>query len=60
METEKQTLIERYATTIKAVAVAILTLMLLIPLAMIQSLIRERQNTRQGAVQEITSKWGGE
>ena len=60
METEKRNLIERYSTTIKAFAVAILTLMLLIPLAMIQSLIRERQNTRQGAVQEITSKWGGE
>lgn len=60
METEKRNLIERYSTTIKAFSVAILTVMLLIPLAMIQSLIRERQNTRQGAVQEITSKWGGE
>lgn len=60
METEKRNLIERYSTTIKAFAVAILTLMLLIPLAMIQSLIHERQNIRQGAVQEITSKWGGE
>lgn len=37
-----------------------LTLMLLIPLAMIQSLIGERQNTRQEVVREITSKWGGE
>lgn len=57
---EKRNLVERYSTTIKAVAVGILTLMLLIPLAMVQSLIRERQNTRQGAVQDITSKWGGE
>ncbi len=60
METKKRNLIEQHSTTIKALAVAMLTVMLLIPLAMIQSLIRERQNTRQGAVQEITSKWGGE
>ncbi len=57
---EKRNLIERYSTSIKAVVVGVLTLMLLIPLAMIQSLIRERQNTKQGAVQDITSKWGGE
>ncbi len=57
---EKRNLIERYSITIKAIAVAILTLMLLIPLAMIQSLIRERQNTKQEAVADITSKWGGE
>ncbi|MDO5522545.1 MAG: cell envelope integrity protein CreD [Bacteroidia bacterium] len=57
---EKRNLIERYSTTLKAVAVTILTLMLLIPLMMIQSLIRERQNTKQDAVQDITSKWGGE
>lgn len=51
---------ERHATTIKAIVVGILTLLLLIPLAMIQSLIRERQNTKQSAVADITSKWGGE
>lgn len=57
---EKRNLIERYSTTIKAIAVGILTLMLLIPLVMVKELIRERQNTKQGAVQDITSKWGGE
>ena len=57
---EKPGLVERYATTIKLFFVAMLTLMLLIPLAMIQSLIGERQNTRQEVVREITSKWGGE
>ena len=54
METEKRNLIERYSTTIKAFSVAILTVMLLIPLAMIQSLIRERQNTKQEAVADNT------
>lgn len=57
---EKKNLIERYSTPIKAIAVAILTLLLLIPLAMVQSLIRERQNTKLDAVRDITSKWGGE
>jgi len=50
---------ERYATTIKLVIIGILTLVLLIPLVMIQSLINERQTTRQNAIEEITSKWGG-
>ena len=50
---------ERYATTIKLVIIGILTLVLLIPLLMIQSLINERQTTRQNAIEEITSKWGG-
>ncbi len=57
---EKKSLIKRYSTPIKAIAVGILTLLLLIPLAMIQSLIRERQNTKLDAVQDINSKWGGE
>ena len=57
---EKRNLIERYSTTLKAIAVGILTLMLLIPLVMVKELIRERQNTKQGAVADITSKWGGE
>lgn len=51
--------LERYATTIKLVIIGILTLVLLIPLLMIQSLINERQTTRQNAIEEITSKWGG-
>jgi inner membrane protein len=50
---------ERYSTTIKLVIIGILTLVLLIPLLMIQSLINERQTIRQNAVEEITSKWGG-
>lgn len=57
---EKRNIIERYSTTLKAIAVGILTLMLLIPLIMVKELIRERQSTKQGAVADITSKWGGE
>ena len=51
---------DRYATAIKTVVVGILVLLLLIPLAMIQSLIRERQRTKHDAITDITSKWGGE
>lgn len=51
---------ERHSTTIKVVVVGILTLLLLIPLGMIRSLIYERQSTKNSAVADITSKWGGE
>ena len=51
---------ERFSTSIKVVLVGILVLLLLIPLGMIQSLIWERQITKQSAVMDITSKWGGE
>lgn len=56
----KRSLFERSATTIKVVIVGILTLLLLIPLGMTQSLIRERQSSKRSAVADITSKWGGE
>lgn len=57
---DKTSFFERHSATIKAVAIGVLTLMLLIPLLMIQSLIRDRQHTKQDAVHDITSKWGGE
>lgn len=57
---QKKSFTERHGTAIKVVVVGILTLLLLIPLSMVQSLIRERQNTKQSAVTDITSKWGGE
>lgn len=57
---EKRSLIERFGTSLKAIAVGILILLLLIPLEMAKSLIRERQGTKQEAVADITSKWGGE
>lgn len=57
---EKKNFFERYSYTLKVIVVGILTLLLLIPLSMIESLIRERQNSKQAAVTDITSKWGAE
>ncbi len=51
---------ERYGVALKMIVVGILTLLLLIPLGMIRSMIYERQNTKNSAVTDITSKWGGE
>ncbi len=51
---------KRFATILKMAAIAILILLLLIPLAMIQSVLRERLQRRDAAVQEITSSWGDE
>jgi len=50
--------LKRCATPFKMIAVTLLTLLLLIPLGMIQSVLRERLDRRNEAVTEITSKWG--
>lgn len=42
----------------KMVVVGILILILLIPSGMIRNLVHERQNTRDNAVTEVSSKWG--
>src|SRR5436309_15381258 len=51
-------LLKRCATPFKIIAVTLLTLLLLIPLGMIQSVLQERLGRRNEAVAEITSKWG--
>ena len=43
--------------TLKIFSVGILILLLLIPTAMIQNLIRERQSRRDSVVKEISQKW---
>lgn len=43
---------------IRAVAVAVLTLVLLIPISMISGVVDERKQRRNEAVAEITSTWG--
>lgn len=48
------------STTLRVVLVAILALVLLIPVGMIKSVIFDRENNRSLAIQDITSKWGGE
>lgn len=63
--TDKPSLFERFNTWVKTsvmlklITVGILILILMIPSAILQSVISERQSTRDVAVQEITSKWGG-
>jgi inner membrane protein involved in colicin E2 resistance len=44
--------------TVKLVVIGGLILVLLIPVSMVQSLIREREWRRQEVVDEITAKWG--
>jgi inner membrane protein len=61
---EKPTLFERFnnwvksSVMLKLITIGILILMLMIPASMLQSLVNERQSTRDIAVEEITSKWG--
>src|SRR6266480_751012 len=50
----------RHSTIIKLLGVGALVLVLLIPLAMITGLLRERLQRRNEAVADITSSWGKE
>lgn len=44
--------------SIKLISIGFLILLLMIPTSMIESLIREREMTRNSVVNEINSKWG--
>ncbi len=48
----------RQSQTLRVVTVAILVLVLMIPVAMIGSLVSEREARRAIAVQEVSGKWG--
>ncbi|MBP7653398.1 cell envelope integrity protein CreD [Candidatus Dependentiae bacterium] len=50
----------RNSITIKLIVIGILFLIMLIPVSMIQSLIREREYRRADTIQEVSSKWGNE
>ena len=52
--------LKRRAILFKMAGVTILILLLLIPLAMIHSVLRERLERRNAAVTEVTSSWGRE
>ncbi|MEM1089108.1 MAG: cell envelope integrity protein CreD [Pseudomonadota bacterium] len=54
------TMRKQTATTLKLLAVAFLTLLMLIPLAMVRGLVDERQGRRAEALEEIARRWGGE
>lgn len=49
----------RNSMTVRVAVIAILALLLLIPLSMVQSLIREREYRKQEAQQEVSTTWGG-
>ncbi|MBI2440947.1 MAG: cell envelope integrity protein CreD [Lentisphaerae bacterium] len=52
--------LEKHAATFKMAGILILILVLLIPLAMIRSILHERMVRRNEAVAGITATWGGE
>ena len=56
-EKQPQKSLQRYSKTIKIITIAVLCLFLLIPMAMIKDLIRERSMTQENAIQEVSSKW---
>ena len=49
----------RRSITMRALLVAVLVLLLLIPLAMVQDLIQEREYHKDDAVREVSATWGG-
>src|SRR5262245_26930291 len=51
---------KRYSTIIKLLGVGALVLVLLVPLAMITGVLKERLQRRNEAVADITSSWGSE
>ena len=61
---EKISVVERLnswakrSVTLKLISIGILILILLIPTSMLDSLIYERQNIRNNAIEEVSSKWG--
>ena len=50
----------RTSTMLKICAIGFLILLLLIPTGMLQSLINEREQTRDMAVREVSGKWGAQ
>lgn len=52
--------LSRLSRPLRLVAVAALALLLLIPLAMVESVVRERHATYRSVVQEIAGSWSGD
>ena len=49
----------RRSVTLKLVAIAAMTIVLLIPLMLLRGLVNERETLRDDARSEVSSKWGG-
>lgn len=48
----------KQSITVRLATIGILILLLLIPVSMVESLIREREFRQEEAIQEVSSKWG--
>ena len=58
--TEKQmSFFEKNSVMLKIFAIGFLTLLLMIPVALVSDLVTERQSRQEEAAAEIASKWGG-
>ena len=55
-----QQLVSRCGRSARLIGVAVLALVLLIPLDMVRSVVRERHRTYRGVVAEIAGAWSGE
>lgn len=58
-QVKKPGFFQRNAKTLKALTIGFLVLLLLIPMNMIEDLIRERNYTENEAVDEVSQKWSG-
>lgn len=59
METSKS-FFQKHSIIVKISMIAVLTLLMLIPVNMVQSLIREREENKTIVQEEISDKWGGQ
>lgn len=50
----------KQSITIRLITIGILILLLMIPVTMVESLIREREYRQEEAIREVSSKWGEE
>ncbi len=57
-EKKRGKIMEKIATLVKVAVIGVLVLVLLVPLAMINSTMRERMARYHEAVREVTSTWG--
>lgn len=60
MTEKQQSFFEKHSVMLKVGSIGFLILILMIPMAMIQSLVMERRNRQMEAITEIGSKWGHE
>ncbi len=56
--TPNQRFSERNAVLLKAGLIAVITLLLLIPTAMINGLVHDRESTKNQSINEVGRKWG--